>query len=244
MTSDEIQYGQFCPVAKASEIVTTRWTPLILREMISGSTHFNEIHRGVPLMSRGLLSKRLKDLEGWGVITKKVGDDPQSTEYLLTEAGHQLTPIIMALGHWGRRWVESALEGGDWDAGVLMWDMKRRIDHTALPDGRTVLHFDFADATAEMRVWWVVVDGSGTDLCQADPGFDVNLYINTDVHTMAEVWIGKRPLKAAIGDGKIQLTGDRVLRDTIDRWLMLALVARAKNPLAAGSGQGTRSPQK
>jgi DNA-binding HxlR family transcriptional regulator len=231
MSEDEVKYGQFCPVAKASEIITTRWTPLVLRELISGSSHFNEIHRGVPLMSRGLLSRRLKELEQWGVISKTTGADAQTTEYHLTEAGQQLTPIIVALGHWGKKWVESALESGDWDAGVLMWDMKKRIDTNALPTGRTVIHFDYEDASDEMRLWWLVADESGIDLCQQDPGFEVNLYVSTDVQTMAQVWIGKQALRSALDDDSIYVSGDKGLRDTIGSWLLLALVTEVRGQL-------------
>lgn len=230
--TEEVKYGQFCPVAKAAEIVTTRWTLLILRELISGSHHFNEIHRGVPLMSRGLLAKRLKDLENWRVISKTLVGEHQMPEYHLTSAGEQLGPIIVALGHWGRDWVESAADGDDWDAGVLMWDMKKRIDQSALPDRRIVIHFDYEDATDEMRLWWVVADESGVDLCQQDPGFDVDLYVNTDVRTMAEVWIGKESLKTSIADDLIVLTGDKALSETIDQWLLLAQVTEIENPFA------------
>jgi len=144
----QVSYGQFCPVAKASELLARRWTPLVMRELISGSAGFNEIHRGVPLMSRALLSQRLKELEAAGVIRH---DDTPA--YRLTEAGEELAPVIIAMGVWGQRWVESATDGPDWDAGVLMWDMRRRIDTAALPPGRTLLQFDYADAPAEMRRW-------------------------------------------------------------------------------------------
>lgn len=169
-------YGQFCPVAKTAEIMTTRWTPLILRELICGSIRFNEIHRGVPLMSRGLLAQRLKELEAVSVIERTEKPGVRGGEYRLTEAGEQLKPIVVAMGLWGLRWVEIALESKEWDAGVLMWDVRRRIDISALPRGRTVIGFTFADAPAEMRVWWLVVANGEVDLCQRDPGYRVDLY--------------------------------------------------------------------
>lgn len=225
--SKEKGYGSFCPVAKASEIVTTRWTPLILRELISGASRFNEIHRGVPLMSRALLSQRLKELVAAGVIERTEAPGGRGGEYRLTEAGEQLRPIIVALGLWGMRWVESALDSSDWDAGVLMWDMRRRIDTAELPAGRTVISFEYPDAPAELRVWWLVVEQGEVDLCQSDPGYEVDLYVTASVPTMARVWIGRESLKRAIETEAIELHGDRKLSGSIASWLQLALVAEA-----------------
>lgn len=222
-----IKYGQFCPVAKASEVITTRWTPLILRELISGSCRFNDIHRGVPLMPRALLSKRLKALQDAGVVEHRRQDGSRTPVYRLTRAGEDLRPIIIALGVWGQQWVESALEGQDWDAGVLMWDMRRRIDTAALPGGRTVLQFEYSDAPAELRRWWLVAEQGEVDLCQSDPGFEVDLYVTTTVPVMAKVWIGQRSLARAVDEEEIVLLGDAGLRRTIGRWLKLSAIAEA-----------------
>lgn len=231
-------YGSFCPVAKASEIVTTRWTPLILRELISGASRFNEIHRGVPLMSRALLSRRLKDLVSVGVIERTETPGARGGEYRLTEAGEQLRPIVVALGLWGLRWVESALDSHDWDAGVLMWDMRRRIETSALPDGRTAINFEFSDAPAEMPAWWLVVENSEVDLCQSDPGYEVDLYVTSNVPTMARVRIGKESLRGAIETDAIELHGDRQLSRSIASWLKLALVAEAAHNSLISQSKG------
>ena len=223
----ETEYGQFCPVAKAAEIVTARWTPLILRELICGSSRFNEIHRGVPLMSRALLSKRLKELQTSGVIERDGPAGSQTSAYRLTPSGEALQPIIVALGLWGQQWVESALEGPDWDAGVLMWDMKRRIDTSVLPAGRTVMQFDYHDAPDELCRWWLVVDDDDVDLCQSDPGHEVDLYVASSVRVMASVWIGKRSLAGALDDEEIVVVGDAGLCKTIRRWLKLSLLVDA-----------------
>ncbi|UCH74194.1 MAG: helix-turn-helix transcriptional regulator [Rhodospirillales bacterium] len=236
---DVASYGQFCPVAKAAEIITTRWTPLILREMVCGSRRFNEIHRGVPLMSRTLLSRRLRELESAGVIRKTQATSP---EYLLTEMGEELRPVIIALGAWGLKWVESAYDGDEWDAGVLMWDIRRRID-VSLIDGRRVLQFEYHDAPAAMRLWWLVIENRSADLCQKDPGHDVDLYIGASVRKMARVWIGKESLAQAIEAEDIELHGDRDLIQSMKRWFKLAVVAEVTRsgsllvipPVAAGS---------
>lgn len=231
--SEKGGYGQFCPVAKAAEVLTTRWTPLILRELISGSRRFNEIHRGVPLMSRALLSQRLKDLERVGVIRRFGQQGSQSVEYRLTRSGEELEPIITAMGEWGRKWVESALEENDWDAGVLMWDMRRRLDVEALPGGKAVVRFEYTDAPDEVRMWWVVMEGGSVDLCQIDPGRDVDLYVTTTVPVLARVWIGNDRLARAIAADEIELIGDEALRASIGRWLKLSALAERGAPTAA-----------
>lgn len=225
--AQKVSYGQFCPVAKAAEIITTRWTPLVLRELISGAQHFNEIRRGVPLMSPSLLSRRLKELEAAGVLRRKgEGGARSQTEYSLTEAGEELRPIIVALGVWGQRRVESAIDSNDWDASVLMWDIRRCIDVAALPEERSVIHFEFVDAPPETRLWWLVVENGEADLCQSDPGHDPNLFITSDVRTLAQVWIGKDRLAAAIEDDRIEVFGDATLRKSISSWLKLSVVAQ------------------
>ncbi|MFP4537861.1 MAG: winged helix-turn-helix transcriptional regulator [Dichotomicrobium sp.] len=226
-------YGQFCPVAKAAEILATRWTPLILREMICGSSRFNEIHRGVPLMPRALLSKRLKELQAAGVVERRPPDGTSNAGYRLTPAGEELRPIIISMGVWGQRWVESAADGPDWDAGVLMWDMRRRIDTGLLGDDRTVLQFQYRDAPDEMRLWWLLIEAGAVDLCVSEPGFDVDLYVLTDVRTMARVWIGKDSLARALDEEDIVLHGDSEICRSFSQMLQLS-------PIVEASGQPPR----
>ncbi|WP_022729077.1 winged helix-turn-helix transcriptional regulator [Fodinicurvata sediminis] len=226
MTEDS-GYGQFCPVAKAAEILATRWTPLILRELISGSTRFNDIHRGVPLMPRALLSRRLKELQTAGIVERVPMEESKNASYLLTQAGEDLRPIIVSMGIWGQRWVESALEGPDWDAGVLMWDMRRRLDTSYLGKPRTVLQFEYQDAPAEMRLWWLLIEDGAIDLCQSDPGFEVDLYVLTTVPVMSQVWIGKASLGRAMADDEIVLHGDADLRRNFSRLLQLSVIVEA-----------------
>jgi len=168
-------------------------------------------------MSRPLLSQRLRELTAEGVVSHTEGG-----VYQLTDAGHALEPVIRAMGLWGQRWVESETKGPDWDAGVLMWDMRRRIDTNALPSGRTVLQFDFQDAPEEMRWWWLLIEGQNVDLCISDPGYEVDLFIITQVRVLAPIWIGKRPLAPAIERNEIRLHGRLDLARSISQWLMLS----------------------
>src|SRR6185295_17346767 len=152
-----LDYGQFCPVARAAEIFGERWTPLVVRELLCGSTHFNDIRRGVPRMSATLLTQRLRKLEEVGVLLRVRGED--GWEYRLTPAGEELRPIVLAIGHWGARWIGSRLQRDQLDAGFLMWDIRRFARMDRFPrDRRVVIHFRFTDAPRGEMAWWLVVE--------------------------------------------------------------------------------------
>lgn len=219
-------YGQFCPVAKAAEIVAERWTPLVLRELIAGSHRFNEMHRGVPLMSTALLSQRLRELVDAGVIERRPGE-VRGWEYFLTEAGEDLRPIIESLGFWGARWARGRLRQGDYDPGLLMWDIRRNIDQARLPEERTVVQFDLGGAPRAMRRWWLVFDGGDVDLCMKDPGHDVNLYLTAGVRTLADVWMGYIPMVTAMRAGQLEFLGPSRLASAFRKSLKLSVFARA-----------------
>lgn len=214
-------YGQFCSIAKALEVVGERWTPLILRELICGSSRFNEIHRGIPRISPSLLTKRLADLEQTGVIQKVV----RTGGYELTPAGWELKPMVEILGVWGQRWVRGRLSDEQLDPDLLMWDMRRRICVEAMPEARICLCFEFSDAPEGASLYWLVKSDAGVDLCISDPRFDVDMYVTTDVRTMTEVWNGDTPIAAAIDLGKIDLHGPAPLRKAFPSWLRLSLFA-------------------
>ena len=216
------EYGQYCPIAKAAEVIGERWTLLILREIMLGSCRFNEIKRGIPLISTALLSKRLGDLELAGVIEKSKIKDSKNSEYRMTSIGKQVQPIIVNLGLWGQHWLEDKLENKELDMGALMWDVRRRIDIYDLPDRRIVLQFEFPDAPKIMRLWWIVVEHEEVDLCYSDPGHEVDLYLSTDKMRMAHIWLGKLDLKKAIRDGTFKLIGNRDLIKTITSWFQLS----------------------
>lgn len=217
-------YGQFCPVAQASEIVGERWTPLVLRELLCGSRRFNDIRRGVPLMSPTLLSQRLKSLEQAGVIERRRSAGSRTIEYCLTAAGQELFPLIEMLGVWGKRWVKGRL-GADADVGLLMWDMHRRIERGRLPEGRTVIQLEFEDAPEGKKRWWLVCSADEVDLCLTEPGFEVDLYIFTDVGTLTRVWLGDLALEEAVRTEAIELHGAREVCVRLKDWLQLSLFA-------------------
>jgi DNA-binding HxlR family transcriptional regulator len=223
-------YKQFCPVAMAAEVLCTRWTVVLLRELVAGSTRFNDLRRGVPRMSPALLSKRLKDLEEAGVVQRVAArNDPGILEYHLTSAGRELKTVIESIGAWGQHWVDAQLSLANLDPSLLMWDMRRNLDTTPLPSQRCVIHFVYADQPAARRRWWLVIEpDEEVDLCSVDPGFDVDLYVTVDLRTMTAVWMGLTTVRDSVAKGKMILTGDLHLAGQMQVWLGLSPFAREK----------------
>ena len=220
-----IDYGQFCTVARGAEVLGERWTPLVVRELLCGSTRFNDIHRGVPRMSRTLLARRLRKLEEVGVV-KRVGAPGAVAEYHLTGAGEELRPIVLAIGHWGARWIGSRLKRGQLDAGFLMWDIRRFLRLEQCPRGRClVIHFRFTDASSGEQRWWLVVDRGTADLCRDDPGQELTLVVESTVRALTDVWTGDSEPDQVIASRALRITG--AARDARDFWRWLGRSAFA-----------------
>jgi DNA-binding HxlR family transcriptional regulator len=230
----ETSYNQFCPVAMAAEILGSRWTLVVLRELIVGSTRFNDLRRGVPRMSPALLSKRLKDLEAAGLVARVPAQgEPGVFEYRLTKAGLDLQPVIGAIGAWGHRWIETKASLSNLDVNLLMWDMRRRIDPKPMPRRRSTIEVIFTDQPASRRNWWLVVEpGKETDLCSIDPGLDVDLYLSTDLKTMTEIWMGYTTVERAKAKSKLNVTGSRQLESHLASWLGLSAFAKIEKLVA------------
>ena len=215
-------YKQFCPVAMASELLCSRWTMVLLRELVAGSTRFNDLRRGVPKMSPTLLSQRLKELEAAGVIDRRALKSEKGVfEYHLTESGQDLRAVVEAVGFWGQRWMEAKQSLKNLDPSLLMWDMRRNLNPTPLPDRRTVIQFLYRELPVSKRSWWLIVEPpSEVDLCWTDPGFDVDLYVSTDLRTMTAIWMGLTTVKKE--SQKVALTGDQDIASKIQTWLGLS----------------------
>jgi DNA-binding HxlR family transcriptional regulator len=209
-------YGQFCPVSKTSEVLCERWMPLIVRELLCGSRRFGEIQRGVPVISPTLLTKRLRQLEGAGVIERVAGG--HGHEYVPTEAGWELYPIIEAMGTWGQRWARSRYTPDELDPSLLMWDMRRMLRPGGLAPSRTVIEFRFSRAPVGRSAYWLVVDDA-IDLCLVDPGHPVDLCVRADLRALTEVWMGDRTMRDAIAAGAIELKGSPRLAGRFPDWL-------------------------
>ena len=230
----EGSYNQFCPVAMAAEILCTRWTIVLLRELVAGSTRFNELRRGVPRMSPALLSKRLKDLEAAGIVARsQLAGDPALHEYALTSAGKDLGQVVFAIGEWGQKWVTTESSLGKLDPNLLMWDMRRNISTKPLPKRRSTIQVIFSDLQESRRNWWLIVEpGAEVDLCSVDPGFDVDLYLVTDLRTMTEIWMGYTTIAQTKSAGTLVITGSRQLEADLQTWLGLSPFAKFEKLVA------------
>jgi DNA-binding HxlR family transcriptional regulator len=209
-------YGQFCPVAKAMEVLDERWTLLVVRELLAGSTRFNELRRGNPRMSPALLSKRLRSLERAGVVRREMAGGHAT--YALTESGRDLMDVVLALGTWGTRWI-GELGDQDLDPHLLMWDIKRNVPVEEWPRARTVLGLRFSDVPARVGAWWLVVTGGEVDTCDFDPGFEETATVRTTLRTLTEIWRGDRAWEQAIGDGSLVVEGPSEVRRALPRWV-------------------------
>lgn len=218
-------YGEYCPIAVGAEFVGDRWTPLIIRELIMGSRRFNEIHRGLGRMSRTLLAQRLRELERRGIVERELDDAGRTTEYRLTEAGHELEPIIWALGHWAARWSFGDPADDELDTAWLVWRLHQRVVGDHLPDGRTVVQFVLSGPGGGEG--WLVLDRGGSTACLLDPGYEVDLVVmgdNREMHRWLLGWRSFRDLRAA---GSVRLVGPTRLARAFPGWFDNSLFARS-----------------
>jgi DNA-binding HxlR family transcriptional regulator len=213
-------YGQFCPVALGAEVFAERWTPLILRELLAGSHRFSELQRGLPRVPRALLAQRLGSLEHAGLIERRPTRTGRGWEYHLSPAGLSFGPVVEALGQWGYQWAAERLRPDNLDAGLLMWFLRRRLQVDRLPAGRVTVQFEFRDA--DKRCFWLVLHRPDVDLCLADPGFDTDLCVTTDVRTFTRVYLGHVSIAHALGEGSVTVAGRSDLRRAFGGWLGLS----------------------
>jgi len=220
-------YGQYCPVAKAMEVLDERWTMLIVRELLYGSEHFNELRRGVPKMSPALLSKRLQTLVRAGVVSRsRVAG---RTRYTLTPRGHELKDIIDGLGAWGMRWIGD-LGDEDLDPHLLMWDIHRKAPIEAWPTNRTTLAFRLSGVSPKASSWWLVGDDGHADVCDSDPGYDVTATISGSLRTLTQIWRGDVSWSRALIDGSVAIDGPSHVRRVVPAWIGQSNFAAVPRP--------------
>lgn len=210
-------YGQFCPVAKSTELIGEKWTLLVLRELLLGTTRFNDFQRALSRMSPTLLVRRLRHLEECGIVIRKKLPSQRGYEYRLTAAGKELAPLIETLAVWGMRWARSQLTDDELDVEFLMRELQRRLQTQYLPDGQTVICITFDELTSHQK-WWLLAEGDDVDLCTEDPGKDVDLYLNSSVRTLVEVWEGALDVRTALRNKAITAHGMRHLIRTMPDW--------------------------
>jgi DNA-binding HxlR family transcriptional regulator len=211
-------YGTFCPVAVASDVLADRWTPLIVRELILGNTRFNDIARAMPGISRSLLVQRLKHLERKGVIETWPSRSGRGSEYHLTPAGKDLEPVIMAIGRWAVQWMYTELRASEVDPISLMWWMHRRIDSSQVPHGRVVVQFDHT--APERRSMWLVIERGEASVCLQYPGFDTDVLVTCPTAALANVFSGAESWEHAVRSEAIQIAGPRTLVKALPSWFL------------------------
>lgn len=236
-------YGQYCPIALASEIFAERWTPLILRELLNGARRFNDIRRCVPLISRTLLAQRLRQLEDAGIVVSKPLDRGRGREYTPTLAAEEFRAVLDGLGHWGQRWAARQFDSENLDLSTLMWNVRRRVDLRRLPAPRVVVRFEFGAVPARcrgFRTCWLVLERAGADVCLKDPMLDVDLVVAADAATMARVWMGALTFAEATRSGGLRMEGPRELVRAFPTWLMLSSFANVERVTQGTGGKRRR----
>ena len=217
-------YGQYCPLALASELLCQRWTVLVISRLLDGFTTFNAIHQGVPRISPSLLSQRLSELEHYGILKRRKQRGQRGYTYHLTEAGRELEPIVDMMAVWGHHWARDNT-AEDLDLGFLAWSMHLRMNTGPLPKGRTVFEFQFSGAPVDGRQFWIVATDGEVDMCMKHPGFDTDLLVKSDLRRFVEAWRGFRDMHQEIRAGRIKLTGPSALKKVFPECLLLSMFA-------------------
>lgn len=215
-----------CPAVKAADIIGDKWTLLIIRAMILGATRYSDFQAAVPRISPSVLSGRLKQLADNGLIIRK-GSGGQSATYHLTPSGRECEPLVFFLAKWGLRWAQRNIREENLDIGGVMWDFHRTLDTSELPDGETVISISLSDVDKHAK-WWIVARNAEVDLCNDDPGKDVDLYVAAQLATIVEIWMGERTVDEAVRDEEMLLTGESHLMRSAHRWFPISPVARAE----------------
>lgn len=219
-----MSYLQFCPIAKAMEVLGEKWTLLLVRELLMGGRRFNEFQRGLPHISPTLLTKRLMDMEEKGLLLRKRINGQRGYEYLPTNACKELMPVIEQIGLWGMHWARDQMSDEDFDPTLLMLYLERSIRPEKLTGDATVIRFNFLDVK-DFPVWWIVVEGQDVQVCVNDPGKEVDVYFNVCVRVMCDIWMGQLSYRKAISDGKLEVVGPKALTRNIFDWMMPSVFA-------------------
>jgi DNA-binding HxlR family transcriptional regulator len=241
-------YGQYCPIARASEVLAERWTPIIVRNMLLGSTAFTDIAAGAPGLSRTLLTTRLRELRRVGVVETTPNPSGRGSLYHLTEAGKDLVDVMAALGTWGERWIELAPEHLDPGMVLHSW-VNWYLAKERLPKRRVVAQFDLRGLPKKGARLWIVFDGERSEVCQTYPGFDVDLFVDAEPRALAEWHLGRIQWIDALRAERIRIAGIPSLARSLPTWNRLSAAAHAKDARprrglrVAGAEPGGRSSQ-
>lgn len=194
-------YGQFCSIARALDLLGERWTLLIVRELLCGSRRFGDLRRGIPRISRTMLSARLRELVDAGVVARDDGDEGPS--YVLSRSGEELAGVVRELGTWGQRWLPRELPREELDVDTLVWDMRRRVDAEALPAAPVLARLELTDARGRAAVRFLLLRRSEVSLCSVNPGFPEELVVRAPLRILTAWWRGDLSLADARSAGMV-----------------------------------------
>jgi DNA-binding HxlR family transcriptional regulator len=219
-------YGMICALSKACEIIEPRWTLLILNEIWSGYTRFNDIRRGVGNISPGVLSKRLSELEKAGLIERIEDRAKGSVDYVRTQMAIDLEPAMDALAIWAQRHIDAEVALSDGDIGGMMEFFCRSVQTIHFPTRRVVMRLHFADETGPYPTWWLLAEpGASPEICIEVPDVNVDLYVETTKISWNAIYYGRSTVAREIDAGRLFATGDAVLLRTMDKWLPRSVYA-------------------
>jgi DNA-binding HxlR family transcriptional regulator len=212
------RYTDYCPIATGVDVLGDRWTPLVIRELTVGSAGFNEIHRGIPRISRTLLAQRLRTLERRGLVRRQTTSTGRAGGYELTTAGEALSPIVWAMGHWAAEWMFTDPTEDEWDGMTLIWRLHQQANPEKLPTTRTVVHLLLTGASGAEG--WLNVDAEGMTVCKDDQGHDVDLAVEGDTAQMYRWLTGIAPFRQLIAEGHVRLIGPSRLARAFPTWFL------------------------
>jgi DNA-binding HxlR family transcriptional regulator len=216
------KYGQYCPMARALELLGDRWTLLIVRDLILGAHHFNELERGLPGISRALLTGRLKRLQDEGIIERRAGANGQKVWYELTQAGRELYPIVESMTRWGAAWAFGEPRPEELDPVLLMWWIRDRVYTERLTQERVVVEFDFREARP--RRFWLIMKPDDVSICVKHPGYEIDVLVTAGLSIFYQVWLGRIPFAQAIADDQITIDSTPALIQAFPNWFALSQV--------------------
>ena len=229
-----IEPASHCPAVKAADLLGDKWTLLIIRALMLGATRYSDFSTAIPRISPSVLSARLKKMCKDGLVIKR-GGAGQQARYNLTPSGRECEPIVAMLAVWGLKWAERNTRIGQVDVGSAMWDFHKTLDVSELPDGETVFAVTLTDLDTHNR-WWIVASHREVDLCNVDPGKEIDLYMHARLATLIELWMGDRSVEDAIGAEDLKLAGEPLIADAASLWFPISPVAKAQkqgiNPAA------------
>src|SRR4051794_7536424 len=225
------RYTDYCPIATGVDVLGDRWTPLVIRELTVGSTGFNEIHRGIPRMSRTLLAQRLRTLEKRGLVRRQSNSTGRVGGYQLTTAGEALSTIVWDIGHWAAEWMFAEPTEEDCDGLSLIWRMHQAANPDKLPATRTVVHLVLTGVGGAEG--WLSIDATGMTVCRDDQGLDVDLAVEADTGQLYRWLMGIVSFRELIAEGHVRLLGPSRLARAFPTWFR-------PSPFAAEMRQSAR----